>query len=170
MNKYIVLSILCFIVGIILIGLGVSTGQGKVYLLIFIPVIEGTGIFSILGILLIIAGIFLFMFGYIGDSFELISEEEYVAMFNRPSQSPHPIGGKPPSPPGRPQSQQREHFPGQEQTQPQKPKARIRSGGVIFIGPIPIIWGSDRKTAYIMALVSVVMVFIFLIFILTWLI
>ncbi|MCK5560543.1 MAG: DUF131 domain-containing protein [Thermoplasmata archaeon] len=57
-----------------------------------------------------------------------------------------------------------------KQPQP-RPRARtsVKTGGVIFIGPIPIIWGSDRKIAYIMAIVAVVLVIAFLIFTLAWL-
>jgi uncharacterized protein (TIGR00304 family) len=58
----------------------------------------------------------------------------------------------------------------QPQQQPRpRPRTSVKTGGVIFIGPIPIIWGSDRKIAYIMAIVAVVLVISFLIFTLAWL-
>jgi len=42
-------------------------------------------------------------------------------------------------------------------------RSNIRSGGVIFIGPIPIIWGSDKRIGYMMAVVAVILAVIFLI-------
>jgi uncharacterized protein (TIGR00304 family) len=51
-----------------------------------------------------------------------------------------------------------------DQNRPRSGKPAIKTGGVVFIGPIPIIWGSDRKIAFVMAIVSVVLVVIFLIF------
>jgi len=68
MNKYHILSVLSFIGGIILLGLGTSQGQGKVYWVVFIPVFEGTGVISILGILLIFLGFIFFMISFAGGS------------------------------------------------------------------------------------------------------
>ena len=159
MNKYTVLSILCFIAGVFLLILGGSQGQGKVYWIVFFPVFEGTGIFSIVGILLIILGIFLFMFSLAAGSFELVGfgglggfkdfDPDHDYDHDRPPRK----GGAPVSTRKRPV---------------QRPKAAIKSGGVIFIGPIPIIWGSDKKTGQIMAIVALVLAITFVIVVIAW--
>jgi uncharacterized protein (TIGR00304 family) len=45
-------------------------------------------------------------------------------------------------------------------SQPSKPRAQksIRGGGVVLIGPIPIIFGSDKKTAIVLAVLAIVMI------------
>jgi uncharacterized protein (TIGR00304 family) len=47
--------------------------------------------------------------------------------------------------PGR-QEQEEERLP--------QPSAKTRGGGVIMIGPIPIIWGSDPKTALFLMIIA----------------
>jgi len=42
-------------------------------------------------------------------------------------------------------------------------KREIRGGGVIVIGPLPIIFGSDRKTALIMGILGAIIMLILII-------
>ncbi len=153
MNKALILSIICFIIGIIFLGLGISQGQGKVYWVIFIPVFEGTGVFSLIGILLMIVGIVLLMISFSGGTIEWVDfqdEDEEMKGDHRDSQKQY-----------RPRDDMRSTgYPRQ--------KPHIRTGGVIFIGPIPIIWGSDKKIAYIMAVVALIIAIAFVIMILAW--
>ena len=165
MNKYTGLSILCFIAGVFLLILGGSQGQGKVYWIIFFPVFEGTGIFSIVGILLVMLGIFFFMFSLAAGSFELVGFgglgglgglegfEDFDPDHNHDHDRPL----------------RKHRTPASAQHRPvQKPKTSIKSGGVIFIGPIPIIWGSDKKTGYIMAIVALVLAITFVLVFIAW--
>ena len=166
MNKYFILAILCFIAGAGLFGYDISRGQGNVYWVLIIPVIQGSGIFSMLGILCIIAGMILLMFSFSGGAFELAGweelypEDEEPYPYQRHEPKAKQIGRPPGTGPG---TRSSAYNPSQRTAQ--KPRSSIRTGGVIFIGPIPIIWGSDKKIAYIMALVSVVLVIIFLVYI-----
>lgn len=39
-----------------------------------------------------------------------------------------------------------------------RPKKSIRGGGVVLIGPIPIIFGSDTKTALVLVVLAIVLI------------
>jgi uncharacterized protein (TIGR00304 family) len=176
MNRYMILSILCFIAGGSFLGIAVSQGEAAVYWLLIIPVFQGTGPYSFAGTLLIIAGIITFMVGLASGSFQFVSLDEFYAEFDEPYPTKHArdtgskAGGA-----KRNNSRQPEFSTaggpavdrsyGCETRPATKPRSTIKTGGVVFIGPIPIIWGSDKKIAYIMALVSVVLVVIFLIYV-----
>ena len=45
---------------------------------------------------------------------------------------------------------------------PEAPQKKTRYGGVVLIGPVPIIFGSDRKMAWVMLLVAIVLAAIIL--------
>lgn len=172
MNKYHGLSILCFISGFILLALSIALGGGKVYWAVIIFVIEGSGVYSflgILGILLVFLGFIFLLIAFVSSSYELVGlgsgelswddEVEYESA-QRPKKRTKKGAAKTATkqPIKQPQQQPRP-----------RPRTSVKTGGVIFIGPIPIIWGSDRKIAYIMAIVAVVLVISFLIFTLAWL-
>ncbi len=170
MNKYYILSVLCFIFGVILIGYGIARGEGTIYWAIIFPIFTGSGITFIFGSLLLILGFITMIIGFISGSYELVDAgeislgdfirepgEDYRTRSRKKLEKrPTKIGKERPGvePRQRPQT---------------RPRGAIKTGGVIFVGPIPIIWGSDRKIAYAMAIVSVVLVMIFLIFALAWL-
>ncbi len=174
MNKYFILSIMSIVLGIILMGLGISQGQGKVYWIVIFPVFEGTGALALVGILLIIIGIFLLMISFATGSMEWMDFDDLEFDRSRPKPIPIAEPRTDRSARYRRPREGRERRPAKESTKdtkdtidydrPKNRKTSIKTGGVVFIGPIPIIWGSDRKIAYIMALVSVVLVVIFLIF------
>ena len=85
MNKYIIMSIICFISGIALIGLGISRGEGEVYWAVIFPIFHGNGIIFFLGSILLILGIVLMMIGFVagsgsiqwGSFDDLLSDEDY---------------------------------------------------------------------------------------------
>jgi uncharacterized protein (TIGR00304 family) len=129
---------------------------------VIIPIIEGSGILSFAGILLIFLGFILLMVAFVSGSYEWgsiddlgwdnINDESYSKQRAKKTTKARKLP---------------QHPPGQ-QPQPSRPRRAIKTGGVIFIGPIPIIWGSDKRIGYIMAIVAVVLVVIFLIFTLAW--
>jgi uncharacterized protein (TIGR00304 family) len=126
---------------------------------VIIPIIEGTGVYSFFGILLIIAGIIFLMLSFVGSSFELVGFDE-LEMKSSPKPYPTATTSKDDrnkrlkdyrTRDGRERSPRPEYRPEQRSER----KTSVKTGGVVFIGPVPIIWGSDKKIAYIMALVSV---------------
>lgn len=64
MNKNRLASILLFCLGFIFILISVIQGEGKVALLLFIPIFYGSGVYSFLGIICLIAAVLIAFFGY----------------------------------------------------------------------------------------------------------
>lgn len=127
MNKYLTLALILAICGIALIGYSVVSGEGSAGIVLFIPVFYGSGLFAFLGVICIMAAIFL---GFFGFAARMNAMEDFES-----SQEPR-------------------------SSQPSKPRAQksIKGGGVVLIGPIPIIFGSDKKTAIVLALLAIVMI------------
>lgn len=48
-------------------------------------------------------------------------------------------------------------------------RGKGRGGGILLIGPIPIIWGSDRETLKWVALIFALLIFIYVFFSIYWL-
>jgi|Deesub1362A_J573_1020465.scaffolds.fasta_scaffold00012_241 uncharacterized membrane protein len=48
-------------------------------------------------------------------------------------------------------------------------RGRGKGGGILLIGPIPIIWGSDRESLKWIALIFALLIFIYIVFSLFWL-
>ena len=177
MNKYLIMSILCFIVGAVLLGLGISQGDGKVYWIVIIPVIEGTGVFSFLGILMIILGIILLMISFASGRFEWADLDDLEREEDRTRNRDYPAADKyghtrptdgrytRPKPGGAARAEPADY---RYRAQPRSGRPTIKTGGVVFIGPLPIIWGSDKKIGYIMAVVAFILAIIFLIFTLSF--
>jgi len=162
MNKYHLLSVLCFIAGFILLALSISLGNGKVYWAVIIFVIEGSGWYSflgILGILLIFLGFIFLLIGFVSSSFEWATLEDLGWNDEEKYYSKH-----------QPEKQLKKRInkPRTNHLEKRVPRSSIKTGGVIFIGPIPIIWGSDKRITYIMVIVTVVLVVIFLLFAVAW--
>jgi uncharacterized protein (TIGR00304 family) len=122
MNRYHSASILLFFLGFIFISISVIQGEGRVALLLFIPIFYGSGIYSFFGIVCIIVAIFLAFFGYaLRFKWDLVEEEPIEKISS-------------------------------------KEGVKKRFGGVVLIGPIPIIIGSDTKLVIIALLLAVVLV------------
>ena len=173
MNRYHVLAMVCFISGFTALTYSIYLGEGKVYWLVIFPVIEGTGLFSFFGILLVFLGFILLMVAFVSGSYEwggfedfdwddfVYDDEYYSRRHPRPKKTAKKGKGSQKSSASRPSSQYDDQMRA-------RPRRSIKTGGVLFIGPIPIIWGSDKRIGYIMAVVAVILVVIILIFALAW--
>lgn len=114
-----------FLAGVASLTLGFLENQATLSLFIIFPVVTATGPWSILGIGLMIVGVFLFFFTW-------SSAAEW-----RPSEGPA-------APPAQPS--------------PSVPAAGThRWGGVVFLGPIPVVFGSDQKMARWMLILGAVL-------------
>ncbi len=116
-----------FIVGAVVLAVGVLQGEATLSLFLIFPVVTATGAWGFLGILLMIAGVFLFFLTW--------------------SWVPEPVYEARPTAPPVPQSS--------SAAAPSEP--RRRWGGVVFLGPIPVVFGSDQKVAKWMLLVGVLL-------------
>jgi uncharacterized protein (TIGR00304 family) len=126
MNKYYLMGIPLFFASIILMGYDILLGNGKILLIIFIPVLYGNSVYFMLGVICFMISIFLIMTGSV---IKFILSPERVEQKNA--------------------------------YQPQQPlkKTKIGGGGIVFVGPIPLIIGSDKRTLVFLAIVVLVLMF-----------
>jgi uncharacterized protein (TIGR00304 family) len=147
MNKYHGLAVLLLIVAIVILGYSVSIGEAQVGFFLIFPFFSGQGIYSFLGIILFVIAILVGFYGFIqGGEWVLAGEDDYEELFgtkkrSRPVQKPH-------------------SRPGQTQTPEPRPRPKVRGGGVVLIGPIPIIFGSDKKSAIILSILAIIIMVI----------
>ena len=133
MNRYLLFALILLICGVILLGYSVTSGEGNAAIIIFIPVYYGSGLYSFLGVLCIMAALF---FAFFGIAAQMEDMEEYNSNSG-------------------PQS---------SQTSRPRTQKSIKGGGVVLIGPIPIIFGSDAKTAMALVLMAIVLIIIVVFF------
>lgn len=146
-RKLAILGYILFGIGVILIIMGIFTGSSHVALFLIFPVIYGKGLLSFLGCLLIFFGIFLILLSlHFGDK----ESEEY---YPPPNEEYYP-------PPNYEEFSQNEIFP-QKEVRKEK-----RYGGVILIGPIPIVIGSDKNMVIIALTISLIILSLFIIYLL----
>ena len=120
MNKYHLLSLIFFILGIISFTIGVLSGEVEAGFILIFPSIIGSGITAFLGFIFIFFAIILFMFGFTRATIP----DEYCSD---------------------------EHS---------KTKTSVKGGGVVLIGPIPIIFGSNWKIALVMIILAIILIII----------
>lgn len=120
-----------FMVGIAALVVAFFQGQATLALFIIFPVITATGGWAVLGILLMIIGFFLFFLTWpVGTVSAPISAQ---------GSGPAPSAAGAVSPP-----------------EPTPPMQR-RWGGVVFIGPVPVVFGSDQKVTQWMLVLGIVL-------------
>ena len=105
------------VAGLVALGFAVARGEARLYLVVIIPVIVGAGPLGILGILLAFLGFFLTFFLW-------------------PVSVPAPALGAVDTIKAPPEHRTQEISPGE-------PARSRRWGGVVFLGPIPLVLGSD---------------------------
>ncbi len=116
------------IAGAALIAASVATGQGQVYLLLFIPVYVGTGAVGMLGILVVFIG---FLLASLGSAWRGLP----VPVAPAPEPASPPDVAVPPA--------------------TMAPPAKY--GGVVMLGPIPIVFGSDARVAKWMMILGLIL-------------
>jgi len=165
---------LCFILGGIIIAIGFAQGAETVsWVIIIPPIFIGSGWPFSIGSLLIFIGFILMYIGFFSRAFMLVEEDEFDTE-PRVLRTVRPTTDKTKSvKPGTRAPKQRPNAKAYKQPVGDvdyqlRPRSTFKTGGVIFIGPIPILWGSDKKIATIMAVVTVILVVIFLIFTVSW--
>jgi len=121
-----------FLAGVACIVVAAATGEAQVQLLIIFPLISGTSWLFILGVMLIIAS---FVLGFVFAAPAMTEEDQA---------SPRTPGVRHP-----------------EDAQ-QEPRRKARYGGVVLIGPVPIVFGSDRNVALIMLVLAIVLIVVVL--------
>jgi uncharacterized protein (TIGR00304 family) len=106
-------------IGLAILALAVGRGEARVYLVVIVPVVAGTGPLGFLGIVLVFVGFFL--------TFLLWSTRTEARSLEK-------LAGAGPA---------------------EGPPATRRWGGVAFLGPIPLVFGSDPRMTRMMLWVGV---------------
>ena len=128
MNKLKLGALGLIVIGIVVLAVGALNGEGEFIILLFIPVYRGTGPYALGGGLLIFLGI---VVGII-----YLFKTYVPAPYQGPqgtSQAPGPKQGAPPT-------------------------GGSKYGGVVFLGPVPIVWGSDAKTTLYTIIIGIILV------------
>jgi len=143
MNKYHFLALISLILAFIFFGLSIAAGEDSVYVFIVIPVFQINSILSGLGALFLFLTFIFYFLGFT-YGFELVGWDEFQDELKGGTQS------------------------GERQSKSNAGRSRktagIRGSGVVLIGPVPIIFGSDQKLTLItvvLALVIMVVAFLF---------
>ena len=150
-NPYYVAALGLVACGIALFALDVRSGNASAGIILIIPFVIGGGAYSFLGLACIIGAFFLSYLGMIrGGNFQLEEPTEELSGSSEP------------------RKKTAAETAGKKTAEKTAGKSR-RYGGVVLLGPFPIIFGSDKKSmlaAVALAIVSLVITFILLIFIL----
>jgi len=117
MNRYRILSLICFILGVALFAIGFYSGEIQGGIFVVFPFIVGSGVYALVGFILIFLAILLFTFGFVSN---IKTDETY---------------------------------------DPSKPtkKSSVKGGGVVLIGPIPIVFGSNWKIAIVLMILAIIL-------------
>lgn len=133
--KKIVVPVILFISGFGLLVYDVIQGKGSGGFFIIFPFIIGYGLFSFIGTLMMMLSVLIFFF-------LPFCYVKYQPELERP-----------------------EHAPEAPASEAKIDEAKKEFGGVVFIGPVPIVFGSSRKMVYFMIVLGLIMALI-LVFIL----
>jgi uncharacterized protein (TIGR00304 family) len=148
MNKYHAGAVLCLILAIVFLAMSIQNDEGAVHLFLIFPVITINSLYSGLGALFVFLTFILFFIGF-AAGYELVGWDEISSDTHPPTRQ-----GKADGQQGRPAGSKR---------------TSIKGGGVVLIGPIPIIFGSDQKLTVILAVLALaIMVVAFLFIFYNW--
>lgn len=119
LNRFTAAAAALFALGIALVALSILRGEGSAGLFVCVPFFFGTGLFSSLGVLCFFGGMVMLFLGMARGAAEAVG----------------PGGGREPAGPEAPT--------GPASGEDADAAPRTRAGGVIFLGPIPIVFGSE---------------------------
>ncbi len=136
MNRFLAIAIMLLICGIALLGYSVAEGESSAGVFVVFPVLIGEGIWAFLGMMCIMGAL---LFGFMGFGARFAGFGDFDSTEPRESQRP----GQPPR---------------------QKTGPAVKGGGVVLIGPIPIIFGSDTKLTIVLVVLAIVMMVVMMFF------
>lgn len=134
-DLYFIGAICLFILGAALMALAVQAGEAEVGIFLIFPFIMGGGLFMGIGMLLVIIGLIVLVIGF-ATRFTLVSMDEVFE-----DEVP-----------------KRRRTVGDQEVKARRMGGGRKGGGVVFIGPIPIIWGSSTKVTKSMLYLAIVVV------------
>jgi uncharacterized protein (TIGR00304 family) len=140
MNRFLAIAIMLLIGGIALLGFSVAEGESSAGLFVIFPVLIGSGIWAFLGMMCIMGAL---IFGFMGIGARFAGFGDFDE--------------------SEPRDQQRQGQ-GQGQGQKRRTSPAVKGGGVVLIGPIPIIFGSDTRLTIVLVILAIIMMFAMMFF------
>jgi uncharacterized protein (TIGR00304 family) len=142
--------------GLALIIFSIYSGGSRFYLFLVFPVVASNDIFGALGIIVLIIGFIALMvsisfsnvsmgLGSLADLVDDDLKESYDSSARQTGKSDDETDVK-----------------------VVKKKAKVKTGGMILIGPFPIVWGSDKKVGKNMLYVALAITVILIVLTLLW--
>ena len=162
-------GILLLVAGIALMMVSMGSGDSTAGIFLIIPYFSTTSPLGALGGLLMIVGIFLAFIGWAGRDYEIVGFGGLGDLGDDDDGRPQGSRGRPSG--GRPRKVPLEGKGGggaAGRSGGRKPGG-IRGGAVVFIGPIPIVVGSDASmTKVLMIMGGVLMVVMVVVYVFLW--
>jgi uncharacterized protein (TIGR00304 family) len=121
-------------------GIAVWRGEAQAGLFLIFPYISGGGLFLGLGLLLVIVGFVVLVLGSV-SRFGAMTLEEFL-------EDEPPVRKK----------KQRPRTVGDQEVEAPRARGGFKGGGVVFIGPVPIVFGPNAKVTKLMLYLSIVLV------------
>lgn len=138
MNRFLAIAILLLICGIALLGFSVAEGESSAGVFVVFPVLIGSGLWAFLGMMCIMGAL---IFGFMGIGARFAGFGDFDE--------------------SEPRAQQKQ---GQGQGPRQRTGPAVRGGGVVLIGPLPIIFGSDTKLTIVLVILAIIMMVVMMFF------
>jgi|GEM_PF-350631 len=137
---YLIGALCLFILAGVLMGIAVWRGEAQAGIFLIFPYISGGGLFLGLGMLLVLVGFVVLVLGSVRHFATLTLEEvlDDDPQVRRKKQRPRTVGD-------------------QEVDAP-RVRGGFKGGGVVFIGPVPIVFGPNAKVTKLMLYLSIVLV------------
>ena len=145
-NAYMVGAVCLFILAVTLMVIAVERGEAHAGIFLAFPYITGGGLFLGLGLLLVFVGIVLITLGSV-SRFVTLAQVDDLEWEERPRTK----GKKGKKRPARTVGDE-------ELDTPFKLKGGMHNGGVVFIGPVPIVFGPNAKVTKLMLYLAIVLV------------
>jgi uncharacterized protein (TIGR00304 family) len=139
---YFIGAICLFVMAGVFIGLAVQSGEAEVGIFLIFPFVMGGGIMMGIGILFVFLGIIALLVGLM-KRFTLVAVD---MMDDDEGHRPVRKGKK------------RPRTVGDQEVRPARTLGGTKGGGVVFVGPIPIVFGSDTKVTKLMLYLAIVAV------------
>lgn len=139
LNRFLVIALLLFICGIALLGYSVAEGESSAGVFVIFPVLMGSGLWAFVGMMCIMGAL---LFGFMGFGAQFAGFSDIY-----------------PSEPGEQESQEQGQNHGAGQSPKQRTGPAVKGGGVVLIGPVPIIFGSDIRLTIVLVILAIIIMF-----------
>jgi uncharacterized protein (TIGR00304 family) len=139
---YLVGALCLFIFAGVLMAIAVWRGEAQVGIFLIFPFVSGGGLFMGLGMLLVLVGFVVLVIGAVRRFGAMALEDGWDEEGPKPRQRAKP----------------RPRTVGDEEVDAPRVSKGFKGGGVVFIGPVPIVFGRDAKVTKLMLYLSIVLV------------